>query len=423
MLAALCAGTQFAQAQAPRQAIIANGNVFTPGNEATIGAYDLINNTYTQFDAIGARSVQDVIIDGASAYVAADSTIIHYNIDTYQRVATTNLPGVRKLALWNGNLIATVGYGGSGDYVRAFDATTLLPEFSITGISGDCEGLAIIGDSAYVAVNGGFLSTVGKMAVIDLATTTLRTEVNYDTLGKAIDRVYAVNGKIWSVSPIGFMNPYSVFTEFDPTSLNFTHHRVELITSSTIGIHNGLIYARRENGVFSFSLTSVQVVDSLLFPGTWAAGVIDTQRDEFLLTETDYFTYGTLSRFAAAGTLIDTAHTDASPEALALDYRLPASTQDQLQTLHLNLWPNPATDAVSFRLDQPIRNASLRLIDGTGRVLSQTTYTTLLTETVPSPSGEGQGGAYHLDISELPSGIYYVSIVGNGKQQLGKFVK
>ena len=61
----------------------------------TIGAYDPATHLYQQFDVIqNTRFASDVITDGTSIYVAADSFIVRYDINTYQLLAVTTMPGV-----------------------------------------------------------------------------------------------------------------------------------------------------------------------------------------------------------------------------------------------------------------------------------------------------------------------------------------
>lgn len=407
--AALCSLSLTAAAQSGRQAIIANGGVFTAGNIATVASYDLNNGAYRVFDSVGARSVQDVLISGNAAYVAADSMILRYDIDTYTREAAVVAPGVRKLALWGNRLVATMGFGANFDYVRTYDATTLNQLSAISGLSGECEGISIWGDTAIVAVPIGFGAASGKIAVIDLAANVLRTEIDLDSNGRGIKELYPANGKVWALSPISYLNPYSYLTEFDPTSLAYTQHRVDMEAMGSVGVHAGVYYVRRNAGVYSFDLTNASVLDSLLFPAHgYAGGVVNTQTGEFLLTETDYFSFGKAYRYAAAGSLLDSLAVGISPEALAIDYRLPLGVSAPAAQ-PLGLWPNPATDAVSFQLDKPLRNAQLRVVDALGREVLVRDY--------------AQVQAARLPVEALPAGLYHVVLRSSSQQYVGRFLK
>lgn len=408
--AVLCGFFLTANAQAGRQVIIANGNLFAAGNHATVAAYNLSSRAYQVFDSIPARSVQDVLIQDNVAYVAADSLIVRYNIDTYTATASVVAHGVRKLAFWDNKLVATLGYGASADFVRVYDGTTLNPLFAIPGLSGECEGISIWGDTAVVAVPVGFGSPNGKIALIDLAAQTLRTEVDLDTNGRSIERLYVQNGKIWALSTIAYLNPFCVLTEFDPTSLAHTSHRVDYPAFGSVGVFGGLYFVRRATGLFTFDVTSTTVQDTLLFDAHgYAAGVINLQNADLFLTTTDYFSYGNLYQYNhTIGSLLDTMAVGISPEALAIDYRAPLGIAEPAAQ-QLGLWPNPATDAVEFRLDAPLRNARLHIVDALGRTVHTRAYTHV------------QGARLPLD--DLPAGLYLVVLRSGDQQFVGRFLK
>ena len=410
LAAVLCGLFLTASAQAGRQVIIANGNLFAAGNYATVAAYNLNSRAYQVFDSIPARSVQDVLIQGNVAYVAADSLIVRYNIDTYTETASVVARGVRKLAFWDNKLVATMGFGANADFVRVYDGNTLNPIYGIAGLSGECEGIAIWGDTAIVAVPVGFGSPNGKIALIDLAAQTLRTEVDLDTNGRSIERLYVQNGKIWALSTIAYLNPFSVLTEFDPTSLAHTSHRVDYPALGSVGVFGGLYFVRRATGLFTFNVTSATVQDTLLFDANgYAAGVINLQTSDIFLTITDYFSFGNLHHYNYnAGSIQDTLVVGISPEALAIDYRAPVGIAEPAAQ-QLGLWPNPATDFVEFRVDAPLRNARLHIVDALGRTVRTRAYTQV------------QGA--RLPVDDLPAGLYLVVLRSGDQQFVGRFLK
>lgn len=410
LTAALCGLSLTATAQSGRQAIIANGYVFTPGNIATVASYDLNTGAYQVFDSIPARFVQDVLIQGNSAYVAADSMIVRYNIDSYTEEASVVAPGVRKLAYWDGKIVATMGFGANFDFVRIFDGSSLAQLSAISGLSGECEGISIWGDTAIVAVPIGFGAPNAKIAVVDLSVNALRTEVDLDSNGRGIERLYAANGKVWAFSPIGYFNPYCYLTEFDPTSLAFTQHRVDYAGFGSVGVYNGAYYVRRSTGLFSFDLTNTVVLDSLAFSAHgYAGGVVNTQNGDFLLTESDYFSYGNAYRYGQSGALLDSLAVGVSPEALAIDYRLPLGSSEAVVAQQLGLWPSPASDIVEFRLATPLRNAQLTIVDALGRTVLTRAYTQV------------QGAS--LPVEALPAGLYHVVLRNADQQLVGRFQK
>ena len=87
----------------------------------TIGSYNPISQQYIIIDTIqGARFASDLVIDDYHFYVAADNMLHKYDKNTYNLLASTQIDGIRNLAIWSNKMIVT-----RGDY----DNTTFLPIF------------------------------------------------------------------------------------------------------------------------------------------------------------------------------------------------------------------------------------------------------------------------------------------------------
>ena len=64
----------------------------------TIGTYDPITTNYSIVDTIeGARFASDMLIDGDYFYVAADTQLLKYDLNTYELIATQAVSGVRNI--------------------------------------------------------------------------------------------------------------------------------------------------------------------------------------------------------------------------------------------------------------------------------------------------------------------------------------
>jgi len=130
--AVLCSFGLLAQ-QYTHQVLIANEGFFDFQTNAilepaTIGSYDPISQTYTVVDTLeGQRFSSDVVIDGNVYFVAADTKIFKYDLNTHQALGSISLPGVRNLAVAGNKLVATRGeYLQTYDsYLSVFDKNTL----------------------------------------------------------------------------------------------------------------------------------------------------------------------------------------------------------------------------------------------------------------------------------------------------------
>jgi len=127
----ICGINQFGIAQQTyvEKVIIANGGIYETlppySDYVTIGSFDPNFKTYTVFDTIYTQSSQSVLVDSNFVYVAVQDTLIMYNINTYQRVASRRLSGINKMTVYNSLLIVTRGFGASSDYVVVYDKNTL----------------------------------------------------------------------------------------------------------------------------------------------------------------------------------------------------------------------------------------------------------------------------------------------------------
>lgn len=397
-------------AQTPSQVIVANGGVFSPTNHASIAYWEPGTSNYTVFDSVPASSVQDVILQGNQAWLAADSFLVRYNIDTYTREAIVDIKGIRKLALHGDKVIATRGFGASGDYVQAFDKMSLSPAFSISGLSGNCEGIAILGDSAYVAVPVAFGNATGKLAVIDLVNESLSHEVDFDTMGRQIGRVFIDDDKVYTINSIGFMHPWGVVSEYDITTLGVTHHRVEMNVDGGTGIYNGLLYAFFDGAVGSFDIGTGMVQDTAIIPGAWAASAYDPTADQFYLTNTDFFSFGNAFRYDGNGVAQDTQAVGISPEAIALDIRLAsAASAPVAPAITVTAFPNPV--AATLHVDWSVmegKNVQLELRDLQGRTLHRTA---------------ASGQTADIDMARLPAGVYLLTVRTDAQQATLRILK
>src|ERR1035437_359307 len=190
------AGNILVQAQrttTARQEIIANGGKFESvppfTDYVTVESYNLSTLAVTVFNTIYTQSVQDVLISGNHAYVTAQDSVVLYNIDTYQRIAIVKDSGVNKMALYNDKLIVTKQYPIGRFRVEVLDANDLGLLAFVDGIPGDCEGVAVYGNHAFVAVDSGYAGVEGRLAIISTSNWTLDTIVNF---GSSAIGIYSI---------------------------------------------------------------------------------------------------------------------------------------------------------------------------------------------------------------------------------------
>jgi hypothetical protein len=398
-------------AQSPTQVIIANGGVGGDSNLVRMATWELGTGNYTVFDSIPAGSVQSVFVWGRDAYVCADSLLIRYNLDTYQREAAAMIKGVRRVAVWEDKVLISKGNGSFTDHFEVRYADNLLHCFSVPAIIGNCNGVVVAGDSGYVANPISFVNPTGNMAVIDMRGTALNRIMDMDTMGKFIDQMYTHQGKIVSTSVVKVNNPQWGFVSlYDISNGTFTHHKVNMPLSQGAGIDNGKLYANFGGNVGGFDLASGQLTDPVVVPGAWKAMVVDSINNRLYLTRSDLQTYGWLISFDYTGTRLDSVETGIAPVALAVDYNVTVGNQPSAATGLIHAFPQPFSDRLQVdlrNLKHPARQ--LQIFDLTGNEV----YTTSL----------NVSDFLTVELPELAAGVYLLQVNTRSESAILKIVK
>ena len=278
LLSLLIGSAHVVLAQAPSQVIVANGGIGGDSNLVQMAAWNLGTGNYSVFDSIEAGSVQSVFIWGRDAYVCADSMLIRYNLDTYQREASAVIKGVRRVAVWEDKVLVSKDardgrpceqFGDRGTVTLAEHERYGLEEVGSSSPPAVANGVVVVGDTGYVANPVSFVNTTGNLAVVDMRGAALHRVMDMDTMGKFIDRLYVHEGKVVSTNIVKFNNPlWGWISQYDIANGTFTHHKVNMPLSQGAGIDNGKLYANFGGNVCGFDLASGQLTDPVVVPGT-----------------------------------------------------------------------------------------------------------------------------------------------------------
>ncbi|MEY4217414.1 MAG: hypothetical protein RLZZ68_1870, partial [Bacteroidota bacterium] len=88
------------------------------GVPVTVGSFNPSTQTYQEVNTInGMRFASDLVIDGAVYYIASDSKILKFDLNTHAQLAEVNCPGVRNLGVYQGKLVAT-----RGEYLTTYNS-------------------------------------------------------------------------------------------------------------------------------------------------------------------------------------------------------------------------------------------------------------------------------------------------------------
>lgn len=385
------------------QALILNEGKFdyvtkTIVEPVTIGSYNPKTDNYYVVDTLeGMRFASDLIIDGNYYYVAADTMIFKFDLNSHKELSNVSCSGVRNLAVYQNKLVATRGeYQTTYDsYLHVYDASNLNLIKTIDTVQGPkwaSQNIIIDGKTAYIAVNNGYEwgKEKGIIGKLDLSDLTYGNEIdlgpdgkNPDNLVKYGSHLYSVNNKNWSGASVSKI------------SLNGTLHSTANIASASTGC--GTSALRDDKLVYQIS--GEQVLNEYdIYVMNNVGPVIGHSKNyyelaqepvsgNFYCSETDYSTYGEVHIFDKYNTELASFSVGISPGTIAFDVRPIASTMELNQQIFC--YPNPTTNELSVP-----NNGKKRIYDFSGKLLIESSENLI-------------------NVSELKQGIYFLECNGS----------
>ena len=408
---AAIAAAQFSFAQYTlNQVIVLNEGPF--GGPVTVGSYNPSTQVYQNFDTLQAKFASDVIIDSGFIYVAADTLLVKYDLNTKQKLAVQTVKGIRELAIWKNQILVTRAQTSPlPSYFQVYNKSNLNFIYESTTVSERASEVKVWNDTAYVAVNG--WGSVGKLAVVDLNAQSLNREIDLGPNGLNPEAVFKsnVNGKIYTVNNLNWTN--SSVTKYDIASTGFVNtlmNRPSGCSGSSYYLNNVYFQTSGQNKIGVFSTTALSVWDSLLINKSLYAIGIDSVNSHIYISETDYTTYGKVFIYDFFGALVDSFNVDVSPGTFAFDVRTTTGISENNIATNLFTYPNPISDELHIGfIDAQNEKAILTLID----VLGQEIYKKQINTNVPNT----------LSLNTLPQGIYFLKVETSTRKATKKIVK
>ena len=312
------------------------GEIETP---VTIGSYDPVTNNYSVVDTIeGARFASDMLIDGDYFYIAADTQLLKYDLNTYELLASQLVTGVRNILIVNDNLFVSRGeYGVSFDsYFQIYSKSdlTFISELDTTeGPKWTTQNMVHTDNKLYVAINNGFEwgNEKSLIGVLDLSTLSYLEEIdlgsdatNPDNMMITDDYIYTVNNKNWSGASF--------------SKVDLSTHSSTTINVSDVSTGCGTSCLRGDKINFQISMDSVLLEwdpATLLSSGN-PLGInqnfyelaYDEVNNYLYATETDYSTYGKVHIYDSDNNLVSEFDCGVSPGTIVFDVRNTTSIED-----------------------------------------------------------------------------------------------
>ncbi len=413
-------------AQSPyvKQILIANSGKFEfapPYSDfVTLQSNHPLTGSGTYIHTIGTQSAQDLCKNGTLLYIAAQDSLVAIDPDTHERVAAIADSGLNKLLLYGDKLIISKQYPITIHFVQIRKASDLSLIASIEGIPGDCGGMAVIGDTLYVSVNGGWMGTDGKIAVIETTGWSLTRIINLGPEAIGIMNMYPFNGKIVTVNKSPYSSPdVGSLSVYDPATGMFSNYQLPGNVSIGAGIDGSLLYFGYKYGIGTFNLETLQMQDSSLIadPGSAlfryiTSAALDTLNGKIFVNVGDYFSPGYCLVHSSDGDSLTSWATGISSDAILVDYRVAPAGIDT-DGLH-SAWvitPNPVAESMTLQNKGFNSISRITIMDLTGRVLQVNSV----------PFGPN---SYTIQTGHLPSGILTITATFyDGSRSTQKIIK
>ena len=392
------------------QVIVLNEGTF--GGPVTVGSYNPATQVYQNFDTLQAKFASDVIIDSGFIYVAADTLLVKYDLNTKQKLAVQTVKGIRELAIWKNQILVTRAQTNPlPSYFQVYNKSNLNFIYESTAVSERASEVKVWNDTAYVAVNG--WGSVGKLAVVDLNAQSLNREIDLGPNGLNPEAVFKsnVNGKIYTVNNLNWTN--SSVTKYDIASTGFVNtlmNRPSGCSGSSYYLNNVYFQTSGQNKIGVFSTTALSVWDSLLINKSLYGIGIDSANSHIYISETDYTTFGKVFIYDFFGALVDSFAVNVSPGTFAFDVRNTTGISENNVATNLFTYPNPVSDELHIGfIDAQNEKAILTLTD----VMGQEVYKKQINTNVPNT----------FSLNTLPQGIYFLKVETSTKKATKKIVK
>ena len=381
----------------------------------SVGSYDPQQGSYSETAIIPyARFGNDVKIENELIYVSADSFLLKYDANTFALLDLEIVHGIRRIALWNDQILLTRGeYGVTFDHFvevrdkNTFDLLYVLEPAD--GVEYTCEAVEVLNGKAYIAMNNGFEfpNYTNKVVVVDLESQTFESTIdlgpdgyNPEHITVSDGSVYVFNNKDYTGSSISRIDPVG-------SSLMVTNNVAYNSGCGTSTAAAGKIYYMEYSvdQLARYDLATEQILDTL-DNGLSAYGVLgDAINYIMYVSTTDFTSTGTLYVIENDGDIISSVGIGVAAGKMALDVRSSTGIAS-IERDAIRVFPNPAVDHITVSLPAVGRAQLADVIDATGRVVLSALW-----------SGSGP---LRLSIGDLAPGLYTFSVGGSGTTRFSK---
>ncbi|NPD45673.1 MULTISPECIES: T9SS type A sorting domain-containing protein [unclassified Lentimicrobium] len=401
--------------QSVNQIVVGNGGIYN--NDADHVMVTGINpETYTStlIGEVVKESMQDLIVVGDYAYVAAEDSLAKFNLITNTKEIAIYHGYLSRLYYANDMIYVSLrsdatGVPADGKYLKAFDMNLNLV-YEAEGISTDAAGMLMYEDSLYVAVSGDWAATEGKLAVTNSDLSFVR-EINLGTDAVGIIDLFEGENVIYSVNKSPYGATTGSISTYNIATTTWNTQSLNHVVGKGVRKVGDLLYLGLDYGIGSYDLSTSTVVNNQIIadPGSAsyiniAAAVFDEINERFYVTITDYFSLGEGRVYDIDGTVLGNFEASVSAEAMAIHY----ANNTGLSTLKnnsLNIYPNPCQNFIHIGAYQQLN--WIEIYNQTGQLIKR----------IHNPQSS------FIEVNELKAGIYFIKTQSQSGIHAARFLK
>jgi len=405
------------------QVIIVNSGRFetTPpyADYVTVQSFNPTTHATNTFGTIYTQEASDILIKDNKCWIAAQDSIIEYNIDTYQRIRAIGDSGVNRLYIYNNQyLIVSKKAPVSRFYVEVLNLADLSLAGLVDGLSDQCAGLTSEYDTVYVAINGGPQGTVGKLGVIRASDFTRVRENDFGVLGAGITDLYPYAFNIFTVNYSHIGATTGTICAYNYYTSHFVMHQYGVNVRKGFGIKDDLLYLTLKGGVGSYNLTNQVIQDTVIIPDPAAAyrmsilgGAVDYVNSKLYINIGTQISNGLGYVTNLNGDSLTSFNEGINAYNVGIDFRIPSGIITNKQGSNLVVVaPNPVGTQFEVRYLGEGEAKQITVTDLTGR--------TLYTRNI-----EGSMRSWLITDAVLGSGMYILNLTSTQGIISTKFLK
>lgn len=419
-------------AQHLQQVLILNEGYFDYTNNVSvepvkIGSYDVNNNTYNTVNTLsGARFASDMIIGDGYYYVAADSVIYKFDLNTHQEEARVTCTGVRNLALHNDKLIVSRGdYDNTTfmpiffeSYLKVFNSSdlTLYADFDTTNGPQYASQNILIPEfsssfnKAFILINNAYEwgNEKGLVGILDLNTMTYEGEIDLGSNGINPDNIMYNNGFIYTVNNKDWTGASVSKIDVNAMTLSSTSDISTVSTgcgTSCLKEGNIVYQISQDSNLIEYDVVNMSNIGPISNYNTnFYALAVDPTSGKLFASNTDFFSYGKIYVFDEYDNDLYNFSAGITPGKIVFDVRFNTGITEDVN--QVAIYPNPSSDKLYLKGLNEGKYEAFNII---GEKIM---------------SGKLSNNNNDLDISSLKSGKYILAITdSNNNTKVLSFVK